>query len=51
MAFIMVFLLPSSAHSATPAVIPELEPSGGCSVSIKDFVLQIKVREGALLQK
>ena len=31
-AFSLGFLLSSSADSATPAVISENEPSGGCSV-------------------
>ena len=31
-AFSLRFLLSSSADSATPAVISEIEPSGGCSV-------------------
>ena len=31
-AFSLGFLLSSIAYSATPAVITEIEPSGGCSV-------------------
>ena len=37
MAFIQGFLLSSCADSETPAVITEIEPSGGCSVWIKDW--------------
>ena len=37
MAFILGFLFSSSAYSATPAVIPELELSGSCSVWVKDW--------------
>ena len=36
-AYSLGFLLSSSADSATPAVISEIEPSGGCSVWIKDW--------------
>ena len=43
MAFILESLLYRSAYSATPAVIPEFEPSGGCTGI--DFVVQIKVGE------
>ena len=36
-ALILWFLLSGSADSATPAAITEIEPSGGCSVWVKDW--------------